>query len=110
MIVDGNATKPGYLMQWLDYVVQQLIYVKNVVHGYTGATKNACDSVLTLLWNPAKLIECETKYPSVFLTNPATAREYEKFNEEISKPFQEKALRLMTAINVRTHSLYFESA
>ena len=109
MIVSAKTTKIGDLMRRLEHVVQQLTRVKNFIHGYTDATMKACYSDLALSWSPATLIECETNYRPVFPTDPATAREYQKFNEEISEPFQEQALRLMTTVNVRTHFHYFES-
>ncbi len=87
--------------KWLHTEFPQTIDVKNIVHNYNMATQKICDPAIILLWKPTKLVQCETKYRSLFLNNLSVLDKYDKFNKDISEPFQQKAINLMTPAHVR---------
>jgi hypothetical protein len=97
-------------MKWLDKAIQQSIDVENIVYDYHIATHKMCDPALILLWEPEKLIHCEIKYRLLFLDSLTAREEYDKFNKEISLPFQQKALNLFISVKVRIHLFFISIA
>jgi hypothetical protein len=95
-------------MKWLDKAIQQSIDVENIVYDYHIATHKMCDPALILLWEPEKLIHCEIKYRLLFLDSLTAREEYDKFNKEISLPFQQKALNLFISVKVRIDIFLFQ--
>jgi hypothetical protein len=95
-------------MQLLDKAIPQSIDVKNIVYDYDFATHKVCEPALILLWEPGELIRCEIEYRSIMFDNLTTYEEYDKFNKEISEPFQQKALNLKLSLQVRIYIIYFD--
>lgn len=106
MYSNYNQTETSNLLTWLHKLPKQTIDVTNIVYNYHVATHELCDPAIVLLWEPAKLIQCETKYRLSLLNNLTALKEYNTFDKEISEPFQQKAINLMTTMKVRISYLY----
>jgi hypothetical protein len=106
MLSDISSIKDEDAMRLLDKAIQQSIDVKNIVYDYNSATYKVCDPALIILWEPGELIRCETEYRLLLLNNLTTCEEYDRFNKEISVPFQQKALNLRISVEVRIYTYY----
>lgn len=104
-LVNGNEIRRNELLQLLADSIPQSTDVKNIVYDYDSKIRTTCKPAITLLWDPDGLITCETEYRWRTFSNSPNIDAYEKFDKEISQPFQQKALNLMISVNVRIHFL-----
>ncbi|CAF3286358.1 unnamed protein product [Rotaria socialis] len=95
---ENDSRDSNIAMQLLDQAISQTIDVTNVVDNYDNEIYGKCDSAIILLWKPSQLVDCEIYYRSLFVDYSLGQERYDKYNKEISLPFQQKTLSLLVPV------------
>ena len=84
----------------------QPVDLNEIVYNYDVAIANNLyyNPAIILLWQPWRLLQCETFHRLSFLNNLTAREDYNKFNQ-MSIRFQERALNLIAFVKVKISSL-----
>ncbi|CAF5066401.1 unnamed protein product, partial [Rotaria magnacalcarata] len=100
---ENDSIDSNIAMQLLDQAISQTIDVTNIVDKYDNEIYGKCDSAIILLWKPSRLVDCEIYYRSLFVDYSLSEERYDRYNKEISLPFQQKTLSLLVPVKVRVY-------
>lgn len=87
---------------------QPIISTHDIINNYGVhiSNQNSCPSLISLLWNPLKLIECEASIRNSFQNNPDAREAYMAF-DRMSIVFQRTVFELITPIAVNKRICFF---
>jgi hypothetical protein len=96
----GIITATQKELDALDKAIRKEPKIEDVANDYRSIVTTICIHPLLLIWRPDELIRCEEYFRHYFFMYLKNATAYEEFQRTISVPFRQRALNLLTQVEV----------